>query len=77
MGYTSNIYSYMKNANAFISHLVGDPGFVLIESICVTIYNFKYCKNGPSEFLENGKEVFFESNKDNALRLNKFLITKN
>ncbi len=82
MGYTSNIYSYMKNANAFIlSSLWEDPGFVLIESaMCNLFIISSNCKNGPSEFLENGKGgILFESNKDNALKdaLNKFLITKN
>ena len=72
----------MKNANAFIlSSLWEDPGFVLIESaMCNLFIISSNCKNGPSEFLENGKGgILFESNKDNALKdaLNEFLITKN
>ena len=81
MGYTNNIYTYMKNADAFIlSSLWEDPGFVLVESaICNLFIISSNCKNGPSEFLENGAGgILFESNKDNAIKkaLNDFLKIK-
>ena len=81
MGYTNNIYTYMKNADAFIlSSLWEDPGFVLVESaICNLFIISSNCKNGPSEFLENGAfSILFESNKDNAIKkaLNDFLKIK-
>ena len=82
MGYTNNIYGYMKDANAFIlSSLWEDPGFVLIESaMCNLFIISSNCKNGPSEFLDNGNGgLLFESNKNNALKeaLDKFLIITN
>ena len=78
MGYTKNIYSYMKNAQGFIlSSLWEDPGFVIIEAgMCNLFIISSDCKNGPSEFLQNGKGgILFESNKKDALKdaLNNFI----
>ena len=70
MGYTKNIYAYMKKAKALIlSSLWEDPGFVLIESaLCNLPIISSNCKNGPMEFLENGRGGYlFESNKKDAL----------
>ena len=70
MGYSDNIFSYMKKAKAFIlSSLWEDPGFVLIESaLCNLPIISSNCKNGPTEFLENGRGGYlFESNKKDAL----------
>ena len=69
-GYSTRIYSHMKNADAFIlSSLWEDPGFVLIEAgLCNLSIISSNCKNGPSEFLQNGKGgILFESNQKNAL----------
>ena len=56
-GYSTNIYSHMKNAEAFIlTSLWEDPGFVIIEAgLCNLFIISSNCKNGPSEFLQNGK----------------------
>lgn len=81
MGYTDNIYSYMKNAEAFIlTSLWEDPGFVIIEAaLCNLLVISSNCKNGPVEFLNNGNGgILFESNKNNALNtsLDNFLNSK-
>ena len=39
MGYSKNIYNYMKNAKGFIlSSLWEDPGFVLIEATMCNLF---------------------------------------
>ena len=70
MGYSQEIYFYMKNAKSLIlSSLWEDPGFVLIEaaySNCFIISS--NCKNGPKEILSNGDGgLLFNSNTENAL----------
>jgi len=70
MGYSRNIYRYMKNARAFIlSSLWEDPGFVLVEAGMSNIPIISSnCKNGPIEFLDNGKAgILFQNNKKGAL----------
>ena len=81
MGYSKNIYSYMKSAEAFIlSSLWEDPGFVIIEAgMCNLFIISSDCKNGPREFLQNGEGgALFESNKENELTnsLKSFTETK-
>ena len=69
-GYTKKINSYMKNAEAFIlSSLWEDPGFVLIEAAMNNLFIISSnCKNGPTEFLNNGEGgILFKSNNKNAL----------
>ena len=56
----------MLKSKAFIlSSLWEDPGFVIIESaFCNSMIISSNCKNGPREFLLNGKGgCFFENNK--------------
>jgi glycosyltransferase involved in cell wall biosynthesis len=70
MGYTDDVYEYMKKADAFIlSSLWEDPGFVLIEAAFNNTFIISSnCKNGPSEFLEHGKAgILFENNENYAL----------
>ena len=60
----------MKNSKAFIlSSLWEDPGFVIIEAaLCNLFVISSDCKNGPEEFLYNGKAgILFKSNSKNAL----------
>ena len=81
MGYSNNVYKFMKNAEAFIlSSLWEDPGFVIIEAaMCNLFVISSNCKNGPVEFLNSGKGgILFESNLDGALvkALNEFLNEK-
>jgi len=71
MGYSENIYYYMKKAEAFIlSSLWEDPGFVIIESAMNNLFVISSnCKNGPNELLDFGRRgIIFESNKKNALK---------
>ena len=70
MGFSTNINQYMKRAEAFVlSSLWEDPGFVLIEAAMNNLFIISSnCKNGPKEFLDNGKGGFlFDSNKKDAL----------
>ena len=70
MGFSKNIYKYMINAEAFIlSSLWEDPGSVIIEAALSNLFIISSnCKNGPSEFLNNGKAgILYNSNFDNAL----------
>ena len=71
MGYSENIFQYMKKAEAFIlSSLWEDPGFVLIESAMSNLFIISSnCKNGPKEILLNGKGgLLFESNQKGELK---------
>ena len=54
MGYSKNIYNYMKNAKAFIlSSLWEDPGFVLIEAAMCNLFIISSdCKNGPKRLFK-------------------------
>ena len=73
MGYSENIFQYMKKAEAFIlSSLWEDPGFVLIESAMSNLFIISSnCKNGPKEILLNGKGgLLFESNQKGELKKN-------
>ena len=70
MGYSSNIYNYMKHSEALIlTSLWEDPGFVLVEAALSNLFIISSdCKNGPKEILLNGKGGFlFNSNEENAL----------
>ena len=70
LGYTYNIYKYMLKSKAFIlSSLWEDPGFVMIESaLCNTPIISSDCKNGPREFLLDGKAgLLYRSNINNEL----------
>ncbi len=69
-GHTKKINTYMQNAEAFVlSSLWEDPGFVLIEAAMNNLFIISSdCKNGPTEFLNNGEGgTLFQSNKKNAL----------
>ena len=81
MGYTDHIFYYMKHAEAFIlSSLWEDPGFVIIEAAFNNLFVISSnCKNGPSEFLQNGNAGnLFKSNEKGALEnsLNNFILEK-
>ena len=62
--------TYMKNSKAFIlSSLWEEVGFVIVEAaICNTFVISSNCRNGPKEFLMDGKAGFlFENNEDDEL----------
>ena len=71
IGFTNNVYSYMKNASLFVSSsLWEDPGFVIIEAaLCNLSIISSNCPNGPKEFLLNGEAGnLYESNKKGELQ---------
>ncbi len=75
---TDNVYYFMRKAKAFIlPSLWEEVGFVIVEaSISNLPLISSNCKNGPKEFLSNGKAgLLFENNKPNELNnsLNKFM----
>ena len=70
LDYKDNIYFYMKNSKAFIlSSLWEEIGFVIVEAaLCNTLIISSNCKNGPKEFLLEGKAgLIFENNTENQL----------
>lgn len=70
MGRSENVFYFMKKAEAFIlSSLWEDPGFVIIESAMCNLFIISSdCKNGPVEFLRNGKGgILYNANKKHAL----------
>ena len=70
LGRVDNILRYMKDADAFIlSSRWEEMGFVIIEAALTNLYIISSnCPNGPSEFLNYGKNgLLFENNKTNAL----------
>ena len=70
VGFSNNVYAYMKNASLFIlSSLWEDPGFVIIEAAtCNLSIVSSNCPNGPKEFLMNGDAGrLFETNKKGSL----------
>ena len=70
LNYTDNIYYYMKNSKAFIlSSLWEEVGFVIVEAaVCNTFVISSNCKNGPKEFLMDGKAgLLFENNENEGL----------
>ena len=83
MGFSENIYFYMKRSSALIlSSLWEEPGAVLMESAMSNTFIISSdCLNGPTEFLNNGKYgSLYSSNKKNALKnklIEFFSISKN
>lgn len=70
LGRVENILRYMKDAEAFIlSSKWEEMGFVIIEAALTNLFIISSnCPNGPSEFLNDGKNgLIFENNKMNAL----------
>ena len=61
----------MKQAEAFIlSSLWEDPGFVIVEAAFSNLFVISSdCKNGPNEFLLNGRGgILFKKNEKNELK---------
>lgn len=70
LGRVDNILRYMKDADAFIlSSKWEEMGFVIVEAAFANLFLISSnCPNGPSEFLNHGKNgLLFENNKVNAL----------
>jgi glycosyltransferase involved in cell wall biosynthesis len=64
IGHKKNIYTLMKNSNAFIlTSNWEDPGFVLIEAaFCRAFIISSNCKNGPLEFVGSDGGLLYKSN---------------
>ena len=70
MGHTNNVYQYFKKGDAFIlSSLWEEVGFVIVEAALSNLFIISSnCPNGPSEFLNYGKNgILFENNKHGKL----------
>ena len=72
VGHQRNIYKFLKHAKVFVlSSLWEEVGFVMVEAAsCNVNIIASDCKNGPEEFLVNGKGGFLFKN-DNSESLNK------
>ena len=72
IGHQRNIYKFLKYAKAFVlSSLWEEVGFVMVEAAsCNVNIIASDCKNGPEEFLVNGKGGFLFKN-NNSESLNK------
>ena len=65
-GYVKNIYKYFSKGEVFIlSSLWEEVGFVMVEAALSNLFIISSnCPNGPSEFLNNGKNgILYENNK--------------
>ena len=70
MGYVDNVYKYFKNGEIFVlSSLWEEVGFVIVEAALSNLFIISSnCPNGPSEFLNSGKNgILFENNKKGEL----------
>ena len=71
IGHVNNPYAYMKKSSVLVlSSLWEEVGFVLVESALSNLLVISSnCKNGPKEFLSNGKAGYlFENNEKNQLK---------
>ena len=70
VGHQRNIYKFLKHAKVFVlSSLWEEVGFVMVEAASCNVNIISSdCKNGPEEFLVNGKGGFlFENNNSESL----------
>ena len=77
-----NVYKYFSKGEVFIlSSLWEEVGFVMVEAALSNLFIISSnCPNGPSEFLNNGKNgILYENNKLGELEksLNLFCSLKN
>tara|TARA_B100000963_G_scaffold193779_1_gene168640 strand:+ start:1308 stop:2438 length:1131 start_codon:yes stop_codon:yes gene_type:complete len=72
IGHQRNIYKFLKHAKVFVlSSLWEEVGFVMVEAASCNVNIISSdCKNGPEEFLVNGKGGFLFKN-NNSESLNK------
>ena len=69
-GYVKNIYKYFTKGEVFIlSSLWEEVGFVMVEAALSNLFIISSnCPNGPSEFLNYGKNgILYENNKSGEL----------
>ena len=71
LGHSDRVYSYMKNASFLIlTSLWEEVGFVIVEAAVNNLFVISSdCRNGPKEFLQNGKAgILFKTNLKNDLK---------
>ena len=71
LGYSENVFAYMKNASLFIlSSKWEEVGFVIVEAATNNLFILSSdCPNGPKEFLLDGKAgVLFQTDIKNELK---------
>ncbi len=71
LGYSNEVYSYMKNASFLIlASLWEEVGFVIVEAAVNNLFVFSSdCPNGPKEFLKDGKAgILFRTNVTDELK---------
>ncbi len=71
LGYSDKVYSYMKKASFLIlTSLWEEVGFVIVEAAVNNLFVISSdCRNGPKEFLQNGKAgILFKTNLKNELK---------
>ena len=71
LGYSNEVYSYMKNASFLIlASLWEEVGFVIVEAAVNNLFVFSSdCPNGPKEFLRDGKAgILFRTNVRDELK---------
>ncbi len=69
-GYVDNVYKYFKHGDLFIlSSKWEEVGFVIVEAALSNLFIISSdCPNGPSEFLNYGKNgILFKNNQQGAL----------
>ena len=60
LGHVKNVYKYMKKSNVVLSSLWEEVGFVIVEAAISNLFIISSdCPNGPSEFLDYGKMVYY------------------
>ena len=70
IGHQKNVYKYLKYAKVFLlSSIWEEVGFVMVEAASCNVNIISSdCKNGPEEFLLNGKGGFlFKNNNSEVL----------
>ncbi|MGL3827290.1 glycosyltransferase [Candidatus Pelagibacter communis] len=70
LGHVKNVYKYMKKSDVFVlSSLWEEVGFVIVEAAISNLFVISSdCPNGPSEFLDYGRNgILFKTNNKNSL----------
>ena len=67
-GHVENVYKYFKYGDVFVlSSKWEEVGFVIVKQIIKPIVISSDCPNGPSEFLNHGKNGILFKNNQRAL----------
>ena len=80
--FVDNVYNYFLRSEIFVlSSKWEEVGFVIVEAAISNLFVISSnCPNGPTEFLDNGRNgILYENNQKGALceALQKFVFLKN